>query len=761
MLSDLPSGPAPEPVPLRFFPDRLHAFVFRNWQLVPAGKLAQVIGATKQQVLHLGKAMGLAGPPPITRDQFRRSYVTIIRRNWHLLPYDQLRKLLGWDEARLAYTLREDDFLFIKLGSLKPRCEPIVYQDPDAAAKHREAEIARILHDTLGEGVGRLPKPLFGFVRQLSEPSPKPQRQLLERREEPLRLCYSYFALYGDPLMEPGLDPYPEGYLERLAAVGVNAIWLQGVLYKLAPFPWSPDLSDGYPQRLKRLAALVRRARRHGIRVYLYLNEPRAMPASFFQAHPQLKGTVEGDHAALCVSVPEVSRYLTDSVASICRAVPDLGGFFTITASENLTNCYSHGNASTCPRCSKREPWDVIASVNQAIYQGIRNAGARARLIVWDWGWPDAWAHAIIQRTPPECSLMSVSEWSLPIERGGVRSTVGEYSLSAIGPGPRALRHWAWAREGSMRCVAKIQAANSWEISCVPYVPVLYNVAEHVARIHSAGVEDLMLGWTLGGYPSLNLKVAAQTPEEASNSEEAAHAVLQGIAREYFGPASESVVEAWKEFSTAFQEFPFHIEVVYKAPLQVGAANLLWEAPTGYRATMSGFPYDDLAGWRAVYPPEIFIQQLTKVASGFASAAEHLERALSIHRSSLDPASQERLKELIRMGSVCAIQMGSVARQSRFIVLRDRLLSHTAGTETAGLLAQMEQILREEITAAIRLYQAQIEDPRIGFEATNHYFFIPMDLAEKILCCTDLLERWIPAMRANSSRALSRAAGGR
>ena len=34
--ADLPRGTAPRPVPFPHFPDRLHAFVWRNWQLVPA-----------------------------------------------------------------------------------------------------------------------------------------------------------------------------------------------------------------------------------------------------------------------------------------------------------------------------------------------------------------------------------------------------------------------------------------------------------------------------------------------------------------------------------------------------------------------------------------------------------------------------------------------------------------------------------------------------------------------------------------------------
>ena len=61
--------------------------------------------------------MGLRPPRAITPEQLSRSYITIIRRNWHLLPYDQLLTLLGWTGEKLAYTLREDDFLYVKLGN--------------------------------------------------------------------------------------------------------------------------------------------------------------------------------------------------------------------------------------------------------------------------------------------------------------------------------------------------------------------------------------------------------------------------------------------------------------------------------------------------------------------------------------------------------------------------------------------------------------------------------------------------------------------
>ena len=307
-------------------------------------RMARMVGARASDVVSMGRAMGLDGPHPISGEQQARSYITLIRRNWHLLPYDQLLELLGWTAEKLAYTLREDDFLFEKLGNLKPACEPLKYRPPIWPAQTREREIARLMREEIPAGAAASSDPLFSFVARLSR---KTGRPACGPGDNSLRFCYSYFALYGDPLLERALDPYPDGYIERLAQAGVNGVWLQAVLYKLALFPWQPELSVGREIRLKNLRALAARAREHGIRVFLYLNEPRAMPLGFFQERPHLKGVTEDDHAALCTSEPEVRRFMTESVAAICRAVPELGGFFSITASENLTNCRSASRAAS------------------------------------------------------------------------------------------------------------------------------------------------------------------------------------------------------------------------------------------------------------------------------------------------------------------------------------------------------------------------------------------------------------------------------
>lgn len=748
-VADLPAGTAPAALRLPHFPSRLHAFVWRNWSLVPAPRMAAVVGAKTADIARLGRAMGFGRPPRITADQRRRSYISVIKRNWHLLPYDQLLALLGWSADEMEFALREDDFLYVKLGNLKPQCPPLRWSAADIAPRQREAQMARVARAAGGNDPAASSDPLFSFVAQLATPPPTRARP---GPPDALRFCYSYFALYGDPLLDTDADPYPDGLLARLAAHGVTGVWLQGMLSRLADFPWDSAASRDASERLNNLRRLVARAARHGIKVFLYLNEPRSVPLRFFATRPELKGVTEGDHATLCSSVPTVQRFLRDGIATICRAVPDLGGFFTITASENLTNCWSHGQGAACPRCGPRGPAEVIAEVNALIAAGISAADGSQRLLAWDWGWADAWAGDIIALLPAEVALMSVSEWSLPLERGGVRTEVGEYSMSAVGPGPRAPRHWALAQARGLRTVAKIQAGNTWELAAVPYVPAVANVARHAANLRQLGIQDIMLGWTLGGYPSPNLEVVAEVMRAPVGEPSVmAEQALETVAVRRFGAGiAPAVVRAWKAFSAAFQEFPYHGSVVYSAPLQTGPSNLLWAEPTGYRASMVGFPYDDLDGWRGPYPATVFAAQLEKVADGFDHAIRLLADATVSERNPVGSPraiGEAALIGELRVAEAAAIHWRSVANQTRFTLARNEYLQAADKISALAALTEMERRAHLEAALAQRLHALQRADARLGFEATNHYFYVPADLAEKVLNCRHLLDEWLPAER--------------
>jgi hypothetical protein len=732
----LPVGTAPAPLTAPYFPSRLHAFVWRNWQVIGPRTLALVLDTSPENVTAIAASMGLPANPVVPPEMKTRGYITVIRRNWHLVPYAQLLTLLDMSQEQLAYALREDDFLWQKLGNLKPNCEPLRYAAPDAAAQRQAAAIKRWVEEAVGNEVAAPAEPRFDFVRRLSQPR-RPAAPI-KAAASGLRFIYSYFAVYGDPLLNPELDPYPDGLLERLADVGANGVWLHVVLRQLAPGGKDfPEFGADHEKRLANLRRLVDRARRYGIGVYLYMNEPRAMPLGFFKHRPEMAGVVEGDYRAMCTSHPAVRRWMADALTHVFGHVPGLAGVFTITASENLTNCASHNQWKNCPHCRNRSQAEIIGEVNATISAGVHRASPTAKVLVWDWGWYGIHPE-LIAAQPRDTWLMSVSEWDLPIDRGGVKSAVGEYSLSAVGPGPRATRHWEAARQAGMKTVAKMQLNNSWEMSTVPYLPVMDLIAQHCYNVSKAGVDGRMLSWSLGGYPSPNLEIASRfsgTPPPAVDE------VLDAVAREHFGANGAPFArKAWTEMSRAFSEYPYNGQVLYCCPVHMGPANPLYATRTGYHATMTGIPYDDLTAWRGPYPAEIFARQFEKIAAGWARGLEDLRAAVA-H----SPAERRPENELeYCMARAACIHFQSVANQVRFVLARDRLADKANPLSDADRRREMDNIRRvvtSEAALARELFTLARLDSRIGFEAANHYFYLPQDLLEKIINCRWLLEQ--------------------
>src|SRR5262245_57737204 len=109
--SILPHGEAPPALLSRHFPDRIHEFVWRNWNAVEPDKLATILGTSAKNITELAVSMGLPRHVEIPSEMRKRGYITLIRRNWHLLPYKQLLELLEMTPEQLAFTLREDDML--------------------------------------------------------------------------------------------------------------------------------------------------------------------------------------------------------------------------------------------------------------------------------------------------------------------------------------------------------------------------------------------------------------------------------------------------------------------------------------------------------------------------------------------------------------------------------------------------------------------------------------------------------------------------
>ncbi len=706
-ISDLPVGSAPQALQFPHFPAPYFAVIWRNWNLVKVPRLAEVLRATPAQVMEAAALMGLEPDARQPETWQERGYLTIVRRNWHLLNYEQMLQLLDWTPEHMAFTLREDDFLWIKFGQLKPQVEPVYYHSPTPAETARCAEIKAALADDLRFAAHPADVP-FGFLARYGQ-----SVRTAEQSPDKLRMIYSYSALYGDPLLDEKADPFPEALLADYAKSGVNAVWLQGILYTLVPWLGVPELSDKWELRQQGLRRLVERAARHGIKVYLYLNEPRALPKAGFAAHPEWAGAADrkDDLVAFCPQVPEMLQALRRAVGQLSRAVPGLGGFFTISMSENLTHCYSRSaqEVHACPRCADHTPAENVSLVLNAIYDGIRDAGTGQNLIAWSWGWNPAWDEEVLETLPAPVKIMCVSENSLPTECLGISGQVNDYSISKVGPGPVAIRQWQLAQKHGHTAIAKVQLNTTWEISAVPCLPVPQLVRQHVENIRQHGVDDFLMSWTLGGFPGGNLELVTRTVREWAEAR-------------FSGGQVDEVLRITQGFSDAFRQFPFHeCSLIYTGPTNFGSANLLYRNPTGYAATMVGFPYDDVPTWCGDHYPEEILE------TAFANMTEMWETYLEQLRAL--PASPGKT-DLWNLAEACYCHLRSSYCQIAFIRRRN-----------AGKFAATRPLLEEEIELAQRLLKVQSEDSRIGFEASNHYAYNAQDLLEKILNCRDLLRQ--------------------
>ncbi len=746
------SGQTPET--LSHFPNRTAAFIWRNWNWVPLEDMAETLQVGSEKVCSYAEAMGL---PPYQVPTWDRDsvYITVLRRNWSLLPYEQLLVLLHLTPEELAKRLREDDFLSVKLGA-KPLCEQLRYEelnDDVLQALKIIADEATPVYasETYINGVAR-----FEFLREFDDDGTSGGAFVSEldnaahSHESSFELCYlhSYFALFGDPLLQDSARMFPNALLEKLAARGVNGVWLHSLLRDLAsPTSDFPEFGEKSDVRRANLRDLVNRAKRYGISVYLYMNEPRAMPEAFFVNHEEERGVLERGYCAMCASSPKVKKWLSDALAELFASVPGLGGIFTISGSENLTSCVSHEKFAECPRCSKKTYAELLVELNAAMEEGVHRTAPDAKVIVWDWGWRGhGIATDVIERLPKNVWLQSVSEWGLPIERGGVSVKIGEYSISAVGPGPRAEAHWEAAKRAGLKTIAKCQFNTTWEIGSIPFVPALELVARHASNLTRAGLDGVMESWSLGGFPSVNLELVN---EIAKNPNMSTDEVLDAMAVKYFGNDGARLARnGWRVVSDAFEEFPFSGSVVYTAPNQIGAANLLRLNPSGWRASMVGIPYDDVDSWRQPYPADVFASQMEKCGRGFIEGSELLRQA-----SNFSPA--DRVEEAERQAlyaEFAGTVFLSVANQVQFIQLRNErieLLKEKASgellEEKALHLSEIEkrmiEIARDEISLARRALTATLKDSRIGFESTNQYWFAPGDLVEKIISCNDVIRR--------------------
>lgn len=828
---------------LDYFPSRLHAVIFRNWDIVPHERLASVLQTDVTTIRQAGATMGLKPPAPLTPEEIHRNVEITLRRNWWLLTRPQIEAMLDMSAREVDEFLSKEAFLPALLASQPDDLTPLKYEAPDSATRARLAWFGRHVKKHLRD-VAETPEELrLTFVNELCQPhnagdfipgtkpkhndadlrfgwelqSPANRGRVLQNAVEDFtdyirniqrvkkfaarssrkiirleitdlsgpaetyalsiksnsielrsatelglsrgllelerrmaerggpflapvnetnspafstRYISSYFSLLTDVLGQDVVDPFPDGYLNELKHQDAEGVWIYTLLSDLVPSPVFEGLGVGSEARLKRLRAIVDRAGKYGLKVYLYLNEPRAQFLPFFEKYPDVKGQIEGNMAALCTSTEAVQRHLRGSTDQLFRAVPGLGGVFTITASENLGNCFQHTRKTDCARCAKRKPAEVVAESIRDMAEGVWAANPQAKFIVWDWSWHSVLGEAapeqIAAQLPKGAGLMADFERGTRIERGAIPMTVDEYSISIVGPSPRARLRGEQARRFGLDYFAKIQLSTTWECGTVPFIPVPALLARKAVAMREAGVTGVMATWTLGSYPSPNTEAFAVALWNPQLSEDA---VLRRVAARRYGPdAVESTVRGWSKLSNAFgEEFPYTADM-YAGPLQHGPSLPLYRRdippPLGRASLLNS--KDDYQNWAPPYDPEKMAQLLRHLCDRWDEGLEDLERAV---RKTAAPRRRMAERDL-GVAWMVGYTYRAYANALDFYKARD-----------AGDIAGMKRIAAEEMKATTEAFRLVRADSRLGWELELQYFYRPLDVLERLISLDAVVDR--------------------
>lgn len=578
------------------------------------------------------------------------------------------------------------------------------------------------------------------------------------------RLLRSFFSPYYKNELLGDEDYYPEEYLNRLAHHRVNGVWLHQKLRDIVPCDVFPEFGEQADVALPRLRELVARAARYGLRVYLYLNEPRNLAADspFWQKYPHLRGhpsaSVMDDEPqtfAMCTSQPEVLEFLRQSARRLFEEVSGLGGVFLITASEHHTHCFSHSRAVgdppyenlQCPRCRERRPSDVVVEVVAAVAEGVHSVAPEAPVIAWNWSWEGLYGraeeHEIIRKLPADTVYMA------DFERGDKKHVLGrvlpidEYSLSFVGPSERFRLARDVAAERGLPVYAKLQFLSTHELANVPHLPLPGVVYNKFAALRRAGASGMLGCWIFGNYPGLITDLAGRLYLEPF--EENRDRVLAQLAHDYFGPeAVPDVLEAWEHFAQAWNFYPFHIPLLSSGPQVQGPAFPWFLEPIHKPAPPN---------WRDNQPPGDNLVSLIPDQDALwldrclGELLKEWERGLLALERAFEHIAEPTREQCREYGLArCAYhQITSLRNTMRFYVEREFLLRSPNEEERRAVLARLRDVIHAEIANAEACLPYVVADSRLGWHSECFaYQFTPEDIERRVADLREMADTTIP-----------------
>ena len=280
--------------------------------------------------------------------------------------------------------------------------------------------------------------------------------------------------------------------------------------------------------------------------------EPRYVPNSFFERHPELRGP-RVDHPlrsmqprySLCADRPEVLEHYRTLARRLSEAVPHLAEMHIIFMDSGAGFCWAHGlyaGRNGPAFCQKTSSGERMSKFFVAIRQGFRDAGHNIQLVAQPHGGTRGEFDQFFDTVPREIEF-TAGQWA-------------SWSLALRDP-LEVDRHVLERQRATGRRVLYFQQHFfGFDGAPTTEFPVPYHLADRLHRALELKLDGLN---TLGGIVSPPVKSRSAMQEVYRqfllNPARPANELVEQVARELGGPEGGALlVAAWKEIQTAIQQ---------------------------------------------------------------------------------------------------------------------------------------------------------------------------------------------------------------
>ncbi len=518
-----------------------------------------------------------------------------------------------------------------------------------------------------------------------------------------------------------GIDDFPDWQLDAILHAGFNAI---DVFVK--------DI-DTTTRGYCNINELIDRAAGYGIDVVLY-NYIRCYK------HPD-----DPDAEAFFDSIyGNLARYYPKARAiSLVGESLEFPSKDPATTGKRCRDSVVDGIPDTRPSPGWYPCCDYPAFLN-AIKRAVHKVNPDMEIIfsTYNWGWaPLDVRRKFLENFPKDITLQITFEIFKANERGGLKTPVMDYTISATEPGYYFSSEAEIAHSLGLRIRATSNlAGTTWDFGCAPYVPVpqrwIRKMLNLKRYLKECGVESFYENHHYGWWENPTLDLAKEiffTPEH----DDLDAFLLQLAARDYGAEAAEKVVAAWQFWSDAMDFYVASNEDQY-GPWRVGPAypfifqpnisrvmaNKEIQFPTaphahfGYKIIKTLYqPYENenQSPGPLRYPVEL--RDLEKMLALWEQGLASLEQALAL-MPERKRAAGERLYAL---GKFIRNAVRTVIHMKNWWTLNIRLQSLSTREEMLAVLDQIESLADEEMRNVRDTIPCVEADSRIGWEPSMEY----------------------------------------